>query len=149
MDKTADIDELLSEINRRLPLEQRIRKDDPIYAGIVLNKVVLEGYTHLVQKALADSLHELAVSSEQQLDRSEAIASRLILKGGNNIEKQLDAAALRWEERLRKAGEETETAVRQAAWLAWAGGCLIVIWACTVVGSRLGTDLFTLVHHVK
>ncbi len=146
MDTITDIDELLVEINRRLPSEQQIQKDDPLYAGIILNKIALDSYVHLIQKNLEDSLHQLTISSEQQIAKAETVANRLILNGGNNIEKQLDIAAQRWEERLKKAGGEIETTIRQAAWLP---GILIAISTCIILGSHLGNSLFTLFHHVK
>lgn len=148
-----DVTNLIAETNKQLRRNQQIHPDDPILASVILNKQILNVQVDAVKKKLDDTIQQLTAVSDQQIERAEtraeAIAMRLIVKSGNNIEQQLDAAARRWEERLRKAGEETETAVRQAAWLAWAGGCLIAIWACTMIGSRLGTDLFTLVHHVK
>lgn len=143
MEKTIDNDQLHAEINRRMPVEQQIQKDDPIFAGIVLNKVALDSYVHLIQKNLDETLHQLTAASEQQVQNAEAIAEKLVLRAGNNVEKQLDVAAHRWEERLRKAGAETETHIQQASRLAWIGAVLIVISACTMLGSYLGNALFT------
>jgi len=96
-------------------------------------------------------LHELSACSEQQIEKAEAIAEKLILKGasnaGNQIEIQLDAAAQSWEERLRKAGTEGEANIRRASRLAWTGAILLFIFACVMIGSSLGNLVFSLIHH--
>ncbi len=149
MDKTLDIDELFAEINQRLPFAQQIQKDDPIYAGILLNKTALDSYVHLMRKNLDETLHQFTAASEQQVQNAEVIAEKLILCAGNNVEKQLDLAAQRWEERLKQVEAETEKTVRWATWLAWVGAILIIVSACVIVGSCMGNFLFTLVRHVK
>jgi hypothetical protein len=149
MDKPIDSDQLHAEINRRLPFEQQIQKDDPIFTGIVLNRVALDSYVHLIQKSLDETLYQLTAASEQQVQNAEAIAEKLILRAGNNVEKQLDVAAHRWEERLSIAGTEAETNIRRASRLAWIGVVLIVICACGMVGSYLGSGLFTIFHRMR
>ena len=149
MDKTIDNDQLHAEINRRMPVEHQIQKDDPIFTGIILNKVALDSYVHLIQKNLDETLHQLTAASEQQVQNAEAIAEKLILRAGNNVENQLDVAAHRWEERLRKAGAETETNIRRASRLAWVGAMLIFISACILTGSCVGNAAFAVIHHSK
>ncbi len=83
MDKSIDVDELLTEIKRRLPFEQQIQKNDPMYTGIVLNKTALDSYVHLMRKNLDETLH-LTSASEQQVQNTEIIAERLILLAGDS-----------------------------------------------------------------
>jgi len=148
MDKTIDIDKLLTEINRQLPLEQQIQKDDPMYVGIILNKIALDSYVHLMRQSLDETLFQLTAASEQQVQNAEAIAKSLISEAGDRIEKQLDVAAHRWEERLQTTAAETETKIRQTAWCTWVNIGLIVMYACLTIGSYLGNVLFTICHRI-
>jgi hypothetical protein len=153
MDNTIDIDALHAEINRLLPWEQQIQKGDPVYEGIVANKVALGAHVYLIQKNLDSVRQQLTATSDQLVERAEVIAERLIFKAGNSIEKQLNAAALCWEERLRDAAKTTEAkmeaTVRRASWLTWTGAILIFISSCVGVGSYMGTVAFDLMHHTK
>ena len=81
MEETHDVNGLLAEVNRRLPLEQQINQDDPRYTGIVLNKVALGTYVHLLQRSLDNAVRRLNTLSEQQLERAEAVAEKSDLKG--------------------------------------------------------------------
>jgi len=149
MDQSVDIDELLAEINRSLPPEQQIQKDDPMFAGVVLNKVVLSSHVRFMQKKLDEAVQQMTAASEQQTATATVISEKLIGLAGNQIERQVDTAAKRWEERLRVAGVEGESTIRRACWLAWSGGILIVISGCIVVGSYMGNLGFELMHHTK
>jgi hypothetical protein len=149
MSEIDDIDSVLAEVNRRLSVEQQIRKDDPLYTGLLLNKIALDSYLHLLQKTLDNALHHLNAASEQQVEKSHAIAEKLISRSAGNIERQLDAVAEHCEERIRTSGRATDTAVKRASRLAWAGAALIVIVACVSIGSCLGNLVFQLLHHIN
>lgn len=149
MDGLVDIDELHTEINRYLPPEQQIQKGDPLFAGVVLNRVALNWYVRLMHKKLEEAVKQMAAASTQQTERSAAISRELIGKAGNQIERQVDVAARQWEERLRLAGIEGEACIRRACWLAWTGAMLIFISACIAIGSFLGNAAFGALFHTK
>ena len=144
-----DVDSVLAEVNRRLPVEQQIKKDDPLYTGLLLNKIALDSYVHLLQKNLENAVRQISASSDQQVEKANAIAERLISASANNIERQLDAVAEQCEERIRTSGRSTATAVRRASRLAWSGAVLIVIVACVLVGSCLGNYVYRLLPHMR
>jgi hypothetical protein len=150
-DKTIDADELIAEINRRLPFDQQVRKDDPMYTGIVLNKATLDLYVKLITKELNSTLNQFTAISEQQVERTETIAERMLSKCGNNIEQQLDVAAQGWEQRLRNVAEETEASIRQVSRLAWISGFVSTLTASVMIGFGLAIChiVFDLVHHTR
>lgn len=149
MKTTIDVNKLIGDINQKLPLEQQIRKDDPMYSAIILNSAVIDTYVQHLQLNLDEMLHQLTIAAEQQVKKSAAIAENMTFHGGDNIEKQLDTAAQRWEERLRKASEETEANIRRASRLAWVGAVLLSITACTYIGTWLGNTIFDITHPQK
>ena len=144
-----DVNNLITETNKQLKRNQQIHPDDPILASVVLNNEILNIQVNALNKKLDETICQLTAASEQQIEKAKTIAEELILSGGNNIEKQLDMAAQRWEERLKQTEAETEKTVRWATWLAWTGAVLIIISVCVIVGSCMGNFLFTLVRHVK
>ena len=152
MDKSSNLDELLAEINRRLPFEQQMQKDDPMYSGVVLNKVALDTYVQHTQKKLDEALQQFlqqyTTVSDQQIARAEAITDGMISKSGNNIAKQLETLIQQGEERLHKAGNNAEIKIRWASRLAWISAILVALTACAIVGSWLGTVVFDqFIHH--
>jgi hypothetical protein len=148
-DKTIDADELIAEINRRLPFDQQVRKDDPMYTGIVLNKAAMDLYVKLIKKELNDTLNQFTAVSEEQVARAEGITERMLMSAGNRIEQQMDDPAQRWEQRLRNVAEETEAHIRQVSRLAWICGGLIAFTTSVMLGFSLAISkvVFDLIHH--
>jgi hypothetical protein len=149
MDQSVAIDELLAEINRYLPPEQQIQKGDPMFAGVVLNRVVVSSHVRSIQKKLDEAVLQMRAASEQQTATAAAISENLIGRAGNQIERQVETAAKYWEERLRRSGVEGELSMRRACLLAWTGAILIFASACIVIGSHMGNFVFDQMHHPR
>lgn len=149
MDQSVAIDELLAEINRYLPPEQQIQKGDPLFAGVVLNRVVVSSHVRSMQKKLDEAVQQMMAASEQQIATAAVISEKLIGRAGNQIERQVETAALHWEERLRRSRSEGEASIRRACLLAWTGAILIFASACIVVGLHMGNFAFEQMHHPK
>ena len=148
-----DVTSLIAETNKHLKPNQQIHPDDPIVVNMIVNQQILEKQIATTNRKLGDMLSErfdqLITSVEQQVQRAEASTERMITHGGSNVEKQLDAAAQRWEERLRKAGTQSDASMRRASRLAWTGAVMICFSFCVLLGSFLGNFVFSLAHHLK
>ena len=144
-----DVSEMISETNKCLRLNQQIHPDDPLVASVILHNHILNAQVDALNKKLDETLQQFTAVSDEQLEKAETIAAALILRAGNNIEKQLNTAAQRWEDRLRNAGAEGEARIWRASWLAWFTEILFIVAACVMLGSYLGSLLNTLAHHVK
>lgn len=97
MDDSIEIEELRTEINRYLPPEQQLQRSDPMFAGVLLNKVVLGSHVRFIQKKLDEAVLQLATASEQHTATATVISEKLIGSAGNQIERQVEAAARHWE----------------------------------------------------
>jgi transcriptional regulator of heat shock response len=148
-----DVTNLIAETNKHLKPNQQIHPDDPIVVNMIVNQQILEKQIAAISIKLGDMLSEsfdrLIASLEQQVQRAEASSVRMITHGGSNVEKQLNAVAQGWEERLRKAGIENEKRVRRASRLAWGCTALCILSVCVLMGSYLGNSLFGVLHHVR
>ena len=142
MSTTIDVDKLIVDINQKLPPEQQIRRDDPMYSAVVLNTAVINTYVQVMQQKLDETLHQLTIVSQQQAEKAAAVAENISLSSGDKIEKQLDIAVQRGEERLKSQ-------IRWASRLAWTGALLITIPACVYVGSWLGNTIADITHLQK
>jgi hypothetical protein len=146
MEPADSADELLAEINRRLPAEQHIRTDDPLYGAVILNNVVIDSSVRRLQQSLDESLHQLTAISEQQVDRAAAIAESLIAASGSQLERQVDVAARRWEERLKNATLDSEAHIRRVSALTWICAGIVLASTCGIIGSIVGNVLFKAMH---
>lgn len=149
MNTTIDANKLIADINQKLPIEQQIRKDDPMYSAVVLNTVVLDTYLRHLNQNLDQTLLRLSTISDQQVERAEAITQKMLLNTGDTIAKQLDTAIQRGEERLKKTAAETDGKIRWASRFAWIGAALLNIVACCFIGDWLGNTILDMTHMQK
>lgn len=145
--KPVDVDELIAEINRRLPIEQQIRKDDPMYTGIVLNHVALNAHIQPVAMKMESMLHQLTAATEMHLKDSERIATNLIGNSGAIAAKQLEAVIAQWEERLKQREEAAAAHYKKGTHLAWIGGILIAFTGVFTFGTWAGAMIRGIFFH--
>jgi hypothetical protein len=146
-----DVDTIIAETNQQLHRKHQINPDDAIVTSIILHKRILELQVDAIQKKLDESLHMLTTVSEEQSSRADAIAERVMLTSGNSIEKQLDVAAERWEQRLKNAAEAADANIRATTRLAWVCGGLIGLTTSLMLGFSLAISqvVFDLIHHTR
>jgi hypothetical protein len=146
-----DVMNLIAETNKHLKPNQQIHPDDPIVVNMIVNQQILNVQITAIKKELGGMLREsfdqLSASIQLQVQRAAVAAERMISNGGNEVVKQLDTAAQRWEERLRKAGTESEASKRRASRLAWGCTALCILSVCVLMGSYLGNYVFCLLRH--
>jgi hypothetical protein len=144
-----DIEKLIDETNKQIKHTQKIHPDDPILISVILHNQILEAQIDILQKKMDETINRFTVISDQQVENAKAITENMTFNGVDNIEKQLDNAAMRWEDRLRKAAEETEANIRRASRLAWIGAALITITACVYTGTWLGNTIIDITNQQK
>ncbi len=145
-----DVATMIAQTNKQLRLPQQIHPDDPILTNVILNEHILNVQISAFKKKLDETVQQLKLCSEEQNKaaelRAEAMTDRLIAGAGTHIEKQLNAAAQRWEQHLRMTCEQTEANARRASLMSWCGAALIVFASSLIIGLYLGNLAFESVH---
>ncbi len=123
---TLELEPLVEELNLYLNRHQKIHKDDPILANVVINKIILERYVESLKQSLRESQHEIDAKTQQELEKATDRAAKMIANTGNVLEKQLVNAGLTWEQKFKESAALELEKVQAANQMAKFGGyCLL------------------------
>jgi hypothetical protein len=123
---TLELEPLVEEVNLYLNRHQKIHKDDPILANMIINKIILEKYVESLKQSLRESQHEIDAKTQQELEKATDRAAKMIANTGNVLEKQLVNAGLAWEQKFKESAAMELAKVEAASQVAKFGGyCLM------------------------
>src|SRR5689334_22600329 len=97
---TLELEPLVEEVNLYVNRHQKIHKDDPILANVIINKVILDRYVESLRQSLRESQHEISAATHQELEKATERAAKMIANTGDVLEKQLVNAGLTWEQKF-------------------------------------------------
>lgn len=151
-----DIEKLIAETNKLVRQPQQIHPDDPILVSVILHNQILQAQVDAIQNKvdaiqnkMDETLQRLTSVSDQQVERAEAISQKMLLNSADKIEKQLDTAIQRGEERLKKTALETDAKIQWASNFAWIGAVLLIVICSVFIGDWLGNTILDITHLQK
>lgn len=123
---TLELEPLVEEVNLYLNRHQKIHKDDPILANVIINKVILDRYVESLKQSLRESQHEISAATHQELEKATERAAKMIANTGDVLEKQLVNAGLTWEQKFKESAALELEKVQAVSQMAKFGGyCLL------------------------
>ena len=121
-----ELEPLVEEVNLYLNRHQKIHKDDPILANVIINKIILERYVESLKQSLRESQHEIDAKTQQELEKVTDRAAKMIANTGDVLEKQLINAGVAWEQKFKESAALQLEKVQAASQVAKFGGyCLM------------------------
>lgn len=135
---TLELEPLLTEVNKHLKANQKVHKDDPILANVLLNQVILERYVEALQTKLREAQLESATLGQQATKQAEAQVQHLMDQLDDHLERRIQS----WEKQFKTQCENELFKIRAAALYAQIGGALVLVVGSLAAGLMIGNWLF-------
>jgi hypothetical protein len=137
-----ELESLVTEVNQYLKANQKVHKDDPILANVILNQVILEQYVEALQTKLRETQLEIEIHNQQALQNTQEQATHILANAGNQLEQQLQKVGDAWEERFKTISDYELAKIQRAALYAQIGGFLVLGVGALALGMFLGRFIF-------
>jgi hypothetical protein len=137
-----DLDPLVEEVNLYLNRHQKIHKDDPILANVLINKVILDKYVKSLHDTLQKSHHEISAATGVEMNAAKELAGKMIDKTAGHLEAQLQKVGEAWEEKFRLSAQQELAKVQEATRWAQIGGAVILMAGGLTLGMCLANFFF-------
>lgn len=135
---TLELEPILEEVNQHLKANQKVHKDDPILANILLNQIILERYVDALQTKLREAQLESTTLGQQAAKQAEEQVQHLLDKFDSHLERRIQS----WEKQFKTQCENELFKIRAAALYAQIGGGLLLGAGALAVGLLIGNWLF-------
>ena len=141
MGEVIELDPLLAHVNRQLPKNQHVHKEDPVLGFVLLNKELMNAHIQIVQEVVKNSAHDMSVVLQQEREISKTLQANMLDKTGDHIKEQILSGLQDWEAKFNENADARLQWMRWETWISKASALLVLGFLLWQVGSWLGNKI--------
>jgi hypothetical protein len=133
---------ILEQANKRLSLEQRIQKDDPLYSVVILGEETVnviykknEEYTEQVEQLGKNTVLEISTLLDQERKTTKALLQDMLKESGDEIRKKAKLGLQDWEAGFHSKVDTTLNCIQATLYVFIFMCFLASIWFIIQIGN--------------